>query len=97
MQLHFGHAIEKYVELQADQLRKLNPNSIFSDMKWTGRNGSPQDFLTPDGFGIDITGSSKKSVMDHFAREQVNAVVSYESIPRDMGYRFVQWLNANGL
>lgn len=64
-------------------------------MRWTERTNAPQDFINPDGFGFDITGSSATSILMHKMRPEVNAVITYDSISADLGYKYINWLENN--
>ena len=82
MQLFFGTAVERRVAevaRETDDLRSLQHT----------RSNAPQDFIGPENRGYDITGSSESSMRSHFAREEVDAVVTYESIPDGFG---LEWL-----
>jgi hypothetical protein len=83
MRLFFGTAVERRVaELarESDDLRLLQHT----------RSNAPQDFVGPGNRGYDITGSSESSIRSHYARKEVDAVVTYDSIPDGFG---VEWLN----
>ncbi|MES2161415.1 MAG: RHS repeat-associated core domain-containing protein [Pseudomonadota bacterium] len=84
MSLFFGTALQRSV---TDIART---DSILSVLTPTTGN-APQDFLGPDGWGYDITGSSTSSILTHANRTGINAVVTYPSIPSNFGY---QWINA---
>lgn len=58
---------------------------------WTGRSNAAADFVVK-GFALEITGGSTKSIVTHSARQSVDAVVTYKSIPNYMGYEFARWL-----
>jgi hypothetical protein len=51
--------------------------------------------LYPDGYGFDITGNSRSSILEHQARPEIDSVITYDSIPNDLGYRFMDWLENN--
>lgn len=93
MQLFFGTALESRVASQVRQAVRSNPDSVLSDVRWTGRTNAPQDFIGPGGHGFDVTGSSASSIRTHFARPEVDAVITYDSIPRDLCRRFIQSLD----
>ncbi|TVO71265.1 two-partner secretion domain-containing protein [Sedimenticola selenatireducens] len=94
MQLFFGTAVETRVARQV-RVAQSRPDSVFEGMKWTERTNAPQDFINPDGFGFDITGSSTTSIFKHQTRPEVNTVITYDSIPNDLGYKFIGWLENN--
>jgi hypothetical protein len=84
MQTFFGTAVERRVAQLAGD------NNILSALTHTANN-APQDFIGPENFGYDITGSSASSIFLHTARPEVQAVVTYESIPGDFGYQWANW------
>lgn len=88
MQRYFGTVLEARVASQVNQIVRSDPDSVLSGLHWTGLTKAPQDFIGPNGHGFDITGSSRASIMDHNARPAVNAVITYESVPRDLGNQF---------
>lgn len=93
MRLFFGTVLETRVAAKVRDAVRTNPQSVLSDLRWTGRTNAPQDFIGPGGFGFDITGNSMSSIQSHYARKQVQAVVTYDSIPSDLGRRFVRWMS----
>jgi hypothetical protein len=93
MQVFFGTALESRVAAKVRDVVRANPDSVLSDLRWTGRTNAPQDFIGPGGHGFDITGNSISSIRSHYARKQVQAVVTYDSIPSDLGRRFVRWMS----
>lgn len=95
MRLFFGSALETRVAQKVDDIVQNDTGSILKDLTWTGRTNAPQDFYDPDGFGFDITGGSIRSILSHQNRPEVDVVISYESIPGDLGYRFVDWLESD--
>ncbi len=94
MPLIFGTAVESRVARQV-KAAQAAPNSIFEGMIWTGRTNAPQDFINPDGYGFDITGGSMSSILKHQARPEINSVITYDSIPSDLGYRYINWFENN--
>lgn len=83
MRLFFGTAVERRVAeiaAESDDLRGLVHT----------RSNAPQDFVGPDGYGYDITGSSESSILGHAARKEVDAVVTYDSIPNEFGREWVK-------
>ncbi|TWT34908.1 hypothetical protein [Blastopirellula retiformator] len=93
MQLFFGTVLEARVANRVRSLVADEPGHLLASLQWTGRTNAPQDFIGRNGFGFDITGNSLSSIRSHAARAQVQAVVTYESIPSNLGYRFVRWLD----
>ncbi len=93
MQLFFGTALEGRVAARVRDTVRSNPGSVLSDIVWTGRTNAPQDFIGPGQYGFDITGNSLSSIRSHFARAEVDAVITYESIPRNLGFRFIRWFD----
>lgn len=93
LQLFFGTALESRVASRVRQVVRSNPDSVLSDVRWTGRTNAPQDFIGPGQHGFDITGSSPASIRSHFARPEIDAVITYDSIPRELGRRFIQWFD----
>ena len=91
MQLFFGTALETRVARDVQALQSQT-SSIFAGMQWTGRTNAPQDFINRNGVGFDITGNSMTSILSHQARNGVDIVVTYDSIPSNLGYDFVAWL-----
>uniref|UniRef100_UPI0022410135 RHS repeat-associated core domain-containing protein n=1 Tax=Verrucomicrobium sp. BvORR034 TaxID=1396418 RepID=UPI0022410135 len=92
MQLFFGTAVETRVARNVAEIVKRDPKSVLTGLRWTGRTNAPQDFIGPGGFGFDITGGSWSSIWSHQRRAAVDAVVTYDSIPSDLGYKFIKWL-----
>jgi RHS repeat-associated protein len=82
IRLFFGTAVERRV---ADVARDSDD---LASLKHT-RSNAPQDFVGLGNYGYDITGSSETSIRSHFARDGVDAVVTYDSIPNDFG---IEWL-----
>jgi filamentous hemagglutinin len=95
MRLFFGSAVESRVAGQIDNLVLDNPSHVLSDLTWTRRTNAPQDFYTLDGYGFDITGNSPASIFKHQSRPEIDSLVTYDSIPNDLGYRFINWLENN--
>lgn len=93
LQLYFGTAVESRVAGKIGDVVSSNPNSVLSDLIWTGRTNAPQDFIGPGGFGFDITGGSMSSMIKHFNRSGVDSVITYESIPSNLGYDFIRFLD----
>lgn len=46
-------------------------------------------------YSIDITGGSTTSILKHKNRPEVDAVISYDSIPSNLGYKFIDWFIEN--
>jgi len=95
MRLFFGTAVETRVARQVGEVVQSNPQSVLSGLRWTGRTNAPQDFVGVSGFGFDITGGSWSSILSHQRRAAVDSVITYDSIPSDLGYRFIKWLDGN--
>ena len=93
MQLFFGTVVETRVASQIRNIVRDDPTSVLAGLQWTGRTNAPQDFIGPNQFGFDITGGSRASIRTHFNRPQIDAVVTYDSIPNDFGYLFRDCLN----
>jgi hypothetical protein len=82
MRLFFGTAVQRRVEI----LKNNDP--LLKALKPT-RGNAPQDFILHEGnvkYGYDITGGSLSSMKSHYARPQINALVTYDSITADFGY-----------
>ncbi len=94
MRLFFGTALETRVARQV-RIDQRNENSVFAGMRWTERTNAPQDFINPDGYGFDITGNSRSSILEHQARPEIDSLITYDSIPNNLGYRFIDWLENN--
>ncbi len=93
MRLYFGTALESRVAGKVRDAVRVNPQSVLSDLKWTGRTNAPQDFIGGKGHGFDITGGSKSSIEQHFRRKGVDTVITYDSIPSDLGKKFMKWMD----
>lgn len=93
MKVFFGTAVETRVARQIDDIVQSNPQSVLSILYWTGRSNAPQDFIGDGGFGFDITGGSWSSVLSHQQHAAVDSVITYDSIPSDLGYSFIRWLD----
>ncbi|WP_141058143.1 RHS repeat-associated core domain-containing protein [Stenotrophomonas rhizophila] len=89
MRLFFGTALQRRVTELAEG------DSVLSVLKPT-RGNAPQDYFGPGGLGYEITGGSKSSIFSHSQRPGVDAVVTYESIPADFGYKWVDWRVGGG-
>lgn len=84
MRLFFGSALQRRIQDVKSE------DALLSALKST-RSNAPQDFIGPGGFGYDLTGSSKTSILIHANRPGIDAVVTYDSIPSNFGR---QWLKA---
>ncbi len=89
MRLFFGTALQRRVTELA------RGDSVLSVLRPTSGNAA-QDYFGPGGLGYEITGGSKSSIFSHSQRSGVDAVVTYESIPSDFGYRWVDWSIGGG-
>lgn len=89
MRLFFGTALQRRVTDLAQG------DSVLSILRPT-RGNAPQDYFGPGGLGYEITGGSKSSIFSHSQRTGVDAVVTYESIPADFGYKWVDWRLGGG-
>ncbi|HEL4244288.1 hypothetical protein I5U23_03540 [Stenotrophomonas maltophilia] len=89
MRLFFGTALQRRVTDLAQG------DSVLSVLRPT-RGNAPQDYFGPGGLGYEITGGSKSSIFSHSQRSGVDAVVTYESIPADFGYKWVDWRLGGG-
>ena len=95
MKLFFGTAVERRVARQMREKVAAHPDHLLSDLKWTRLTNAPQDFINPSGYGFDLTGSSPTSILKHQRRRGVDSVITYQSIPNDLGYKFREWLKDN--
>jgi RHS repeat-associated protein len=89
MRLFFGTALQRRVTALAEG------DSVLSVLKPT-RGNAPQDYFGPGGLGYEITGGSRSSIFSHSQRPGVDAVVTYESIPADFGYKWADWSTGGG-
>ncbi len=82
MRKFFGTAVQRRVEI----LKNNDP--LLKALKPT-RGNAPQDFILHEGnvkYGYDIKRGSLSSMKPHYARPQINALVTYDSITADCGY-----------
>ena len=100
LRMFFGTEVEAVVARRIDDIVEADPNHILASLTWTGRGRAPQDFLdnlttgrNGGQFGFDISGGSMSSIREHFGRPEIDAVITYDSIPGDLGYRFRDWLD----
>ena len=89
MTLFFGTALERRVAREAARDAEL------SVLEHTVNN-APQDFIGPGGVAFDITGSSVSSILSHARRKGVDFVITYESVPKDLGKKFLSWIAEHG-
>ncbi len=83
MTLFFGTAVERRVAEIAET------DSLLSGLTHHKGN-APVDFTTSSGIGFDITGGSRSSINAHFRRPEVTAVITYDSIALDFGYKWIK-------
>ena len=79
----FGTAVERRVAEMAAV------DDLLSELEHTVQN-APQDFISESGINYDLTGNSRTSIRTHFAREGVDVVVTYDSIPAGFGYEWAE-------
>ncbi|MFO1003522.1 MAG: hypothetical protein U0936_24580 [Planctomycetaceae bacterium] len=86
MRPFFGTVLEGRVASKVAAFQ-LGPNRVLDSLEWTRFTNAPQDFISLNGYGFDITAGTQSSILPT-SRPEVNSVIIYNPIPKDLGRRF---------